>query len=233
MKWTKEEINKVVSFLKEGKNFREIGEIINRSQESVTRKMHRLGYKATEINYSTPNKGSSKYVDYDWVLIQKRHDDGLSYEELSKEFSLSSHAIIWAKNNGKLKMRTNSEGLKLAWKNGKYRASDKEGVERYRQLCEFKFSVKDYPEEFNLKLIQEHGWYQAANRGNNLDGVSRDHIVSVKFAFENNIDPELIAHPANCRLMRHTKNQKKKSGSDMTLEELKEKIKKWDNKYGK
>ena len=82
-----------------------------------------------------------------------------------------------------------------------------------------------------MSLIQEHGWYQAANRGNNLDGVSRDHIISVKFGFENGIDPEIIAHPANCRLMRHTSNQKKNVDSDITLEELKERIEQWNNKY--
>jgi len=226
LEWTDSEIKKAIFLLNEKKSFKEIGKLIGKSQDAVTRKMHRLGYKS-----KFTGKRGTKYANYDWTNIQKEYDKGLSYEELLKEFGLSSHAIIWAKDNGKIKMRTNSEGLKLAWANGKYKVSDKEGIERYRQLCEFKFSVKDYPEEFNLKLIQEHGWYQAANRGNNLNGVSRDHIISVKFGFENDIDPKLIAHPANCRLMRHTSNQKKNIYSNMSLEELKERIEQWDEKY--
>lgn len=221
--WDKKEVDKAVELFNEGKNFKEIAKEIGRTQNSVTKKLNRLGFKY----FDNP----CKYESYNWNKIQNEHDSGRSYRDIREAFSLTPQAIQWAINAGKLKMRTNSEGLKLAWAKGRYKPSDKEGIERYRQLCEFKFSVKDYPEEFNLELIQEHGWYQAANRGNNLDGVSRDHIVSVKFGFENNIDPELISHPANCRLMRHTKNQKKNSDSDMTLKELKDKIDSWNKKY--
>jgi hypothetical protein len=229
LEWTESEINKSIILLNEGKSFKYIGNLIGKSQDAVTRKMHRLGYKSGFK--PNRNKGKTKYANYDWDSIQEGHDKGLSYEELLKIFKLSSHSIIWAKNNNKLKIRSRVEGIKLAYKKGKYKPSSKEGIERYRQLCEFKFGVKSFPKEFNLKLIQEHGWYQAANRGNNLDGVSRDHIISVKFGFENNIDPEIISHPANCRLMRHTSNQKKNRNSNMSLEELKGKIKRWNKKH--
>ncbi len=101
----------------------------------------------------------------------------------------------------------------------------------YRRNCKFKFNLSDYPVEFDFELIKEHGWYKAKNRGDNLYGVSRDHIYSVKDGFLNNINPLIIAHPANCRLMLHSDNVSKYTDSDITIEELLERIKKWDDKY--
>jgi predicted nucleic acid-binding Zn ribbon protein len=110
--------------------------------------------------------------------------------------------------------------------------SKKTALQMYRAKCAFKFNVYDYPEEFDLYLIEEYGWYKASNRGNNLNGISRDHIVSVRYGFDNNIDPAILAHPANCQLLPHSENSSKHSNSDITLEELYQKIKLWDEKYG-
>lgn len=99
---------------------------------------------------------------------------------------------------------------------------------RYRLDCQFKFNVYDYPNYYDLELIEKHGWYSAANRGNNLNGVSRDHRFSVKDGFRNNVDPKIIAHPANCQLMLHNDNSAKKTKSSITLEELLARIKDFD-----
>jgi len=107
----------------------------------------------------------------------------------------------------------------------------KDTLYHYRMCCVFKFNLADYPEEFDFSLIEEHGWYSAKNRGNNLNGVSRDHIVSVKYGYQNNIDPNIISHPANCRLMLHGSNVSKGEKCGMTVEQLKEKIRQWDEKY--
>ena len=103
----------------------------------------------------------------------------------------------------------------------------------YRNSCAFKFALNDYPEEFDFELIKKHGWYSASNRGNNLGGVSRDHMYSVKDGFENNVPAELLAHPANCQLLIHNENVSKHKKSVITLDELKEKIDKWNKKYNK
>ena len=63
--------------------------------------------------------------------------------------------------------------------------------------------------------------------------VYRDHLVSVKYGFINNIDPKIISHPANCQLLKHTNNSIKKDKSDLTLTELLNKIEKWEIKFGK
>jgi len=106
-----------------------------------------------------------------------------------------------------------------------------EYYEAYRPACEFKFDVNDFKEEFNFTLIEQYGWYSPSNKGNNLDGVSRDHSYSVRDGFINKVYPEIIAHPTNCRLMKHSDNNLKNYDSSITLEELKEKIKKWNKKY--
>lgn len=91
--------------------------------------------------------------------------------------------------------------------------------------------MKDYPDEFDFKLIEQYGWYKAKNRGNNPNGVSRDHMYSVVDGFVNNVDPLIVAHPANCRLIRQSENASKKNKSCITLDELKERIRIWNEKY--
>ena len=108
---------------------------------------------------------------------------------------------------------------------------DRESLNYYRFQCQFKFNLKDYPEEFDFSLIEKYGWYLAKNRGDNLNGVSRDHIVSVRFGFDNKIDPSIISHPANCQLLRHNDNVSKHKKSSMTIDELLAKIQKWDDRY--
>ena len=47
----------------------------------------------------------------------------------------------------------------------------------------------------------------------------------------NRVDPKVISHPANCQLLKHSDNARKHSKISLTLEELLERIKKWDCKY--
>ena len=103
---------------------------------------------------------------------------------------------------------------------------------QYRSNSAFKFNVYNFPEEFNLALIEEFGWYSAANRGNNLYGVSRDHMISCDYGRNNNISAEHLAHPANCELISQSKNASKGVANSITYDELLIRIKQWDEKYG-
>ena len=105
--------------------------------------------------------------------------------------------------------------------------------QKYRADSNFKFSLKDYPNEFDFSLVEKYGWYSPTNKNNNLNGVSRDHMFSVKEGFEKGIDPKLISHPANCRLMIHTVNISKNKKSVLTIEELLERIQKFEERYKK
>ena len=101
----------------------------------------------------------------------------------------------------------------------------------YRNACAFKFALNDYPEEFDFGLIEKYGWYSPSNKKNNLGGISRDHMYSVKEGFENNVNPDLLSHPANCKLLIHNDNVSKHKASSITLDELKERIASWEAKY--
>lgn len=106
-----------------------------------------------------------------------------------------------------------------------------ENKKLYSYQCRFTFSIRDYPNQFEYasKLIKEHGWYSASNRGNNLNGCSRDHLYSVSDGFINSVDPKIISHPANCQVIPHRKNQSKNKKSVITLDELHERIKQFEN----
>jgi hypothetical protein len=113
----------------------------------------------------------------------------------------------------------------------KSKIKDDGSLKDYRRKCQFNFNLADYPNEYNFTLIEEYGWYKAKNHGDNLNGVSRDHIVSVRYGFDNNISPDIISHPANCQLMPHKENVRKNFRCEMTIEELQCKIKQWEEKY--
>jgi len=98
----------------------------------------------------------------------------------------------------------------------------------YREKCQFKFDVIDLPDKFDIDLLNKYGWYQPSNRGNNLNGVSRDHMLSVKDGFMQNVDSKLMSHPANCRLIIHRDNQRKRTKSCITKEDLIKRIENWN-----
>ncbi len=128
-----------------------------------------------------------------------------------------------------------TKGKKFCSKNCKidFHNKDKTDFAVYTKKCKFDFSLNDFLLEFDFNLIERYGWYKAKNRGDNLKGVSRDHMISIKYGFEHNIEPEIIKHPANCRLMRHIDNFKKGTVCSITIEELINKIDIWNHKYGR
>ena len=127
-----------------------------------------------------------------------------------------------SKNKKYCSKKCKSEALKKC-KSGALRI-DKTPWQNYSRDCSFKFSLNDYPDKFNFSLIEKYGWYKAKNHGDNPNGVSRDHIISKRFGFDNNISSEIISHPANCQLLRHNDNVSKGIKCGLTIEELKEKI---------
>jgi len=108
---------------------------------------------------------------------------------------------------------------------------NKTDKEKYKIECKFNFNLKDYPDEFDFTLVEKYGWYKAKNNGDNLNGVSRDHMYSIMEGYKNNIEPKIISHPANCKLMIHNKNIGKGDKCSITIDELIQKINKWDKKY--
>jgi predicted nucleic acid-binding Zn ribbon protein len=110
---------------------------------------------------------------------------------------------------------------------------EKDNYYLYKRLTKFNFNLKDFKDEFNFNLIEKYGWYKAKNNGNNMDGVSRDHMFSVKEGFRQMVNPLILAHPSNCKLIKNRKNQSKSDNCSITIEKLLDNIKNFDNKYGK
>jgi hypothetical protein len=104
---------------------------------------------------------------------------------------------------------------------------NKTAFENYKMLCKFNFDVYAMPDKFDLSLVESNGWYSASNRGGNLDGVSRDHMISVRYGFEHSIPAEMVAHPANCELVLQRDNSKKRTKCSISVEELKLRISEW------
>ena len=101
----------------------------------------------------------------------------------------------------------------------------------YRVRCRFSFSLNNYPDKFNFKLIEKFGWYKAKNRGDNPGGVSRDHMFSVNSGFILGVDPDIIKHPANCKLIRQCDNASKHTKNSIGFRELLDRIDKWDKNF--
>jgi len=110
-------------------------------------------------------------------------------------------------------------------------SSTQSAYKKYKIECQFRFVIKNYPNEFDFALVQKHGWYSPKNHGDTPNGVSRDHIMSVKWGFDNGIDPKYIRHPANCQLLIHNDNVRKGKKESITLDILLENIKVWNSKY--
>lgn len=86
----------------------------------------------------------------------------------------------------------------------------------YAKSCKFTFGIKNFPIWFNnaSELINQYGWYATpgSNRKgiNNITGISRDHMYSITDGWKNEVEPQIIRHPANCKLIQHTNSHGRK-----------------------
>jgi hypothetical protein len=174
-------------------------------------------------------------TDMPWQEIQRHYNDGLSLRDLQEKFRISFKTFQKAKKLNLFVPRDLSSAMKINL-NRKPRdysevRSKRSALVNYRAECAFKFNLSDYPDEFDFTLIESYGWYKPKNRGNNLTGISRDHAVSVRYGFDNNLPAVHLSHPANCVLMQHGKNVSKGKNITISYEELLKRIDSWDRKY--
>lgn len=172
-----------------------------------------------------------------WSLEDKKKKSVSALASPKHQKEMASRKILWAaKKELKHKCFACDEEVKGKRKFCsrtcfvEYKRSTNEAFVNYKLDCAFNFNVYDYPEEFNLRLIEEHGWYSASNRGNNFNGVSRDHRVSILYGFINGVPTEMMSHPANCELMQHGDNNRKKTKCSISIEELKTHINEWNKR---
>ncbi len=102
---------------------------------------------------------------------------------------------------------------------------DRDAFNVYFNEASFKHGFETKCEEQKV-LLKEYGVF---NPNKNTKGCVRDHLLSRRYGFDNNIDPDIISHPANCEIVLHSENVRRANGNDnlITLDELLERIKNW------
>jgi hypothetical protein len=256
MRWTKELDEKLKFLINQGKRHNEIGLILNKTKKSVSCRCDRLGIKILfqeTLICKQCGKIFSKRINDIKIFCssscsttfnnKKRIRSEESKNKLSEKFTGKNNPN-WKNGNSIKKSSTGKkrtptiEKIKMCKICGNEkilikhkRICDKckyEYYKVYHPLCSFDFKIKNFSSFFDMSLVEKYGWYSPSNKGNNLLGVSKDHIYSVKDGFINKVNPNIIKHPANCNLMIHTDNNKKKDKSLISLDELLLKIKIWD-----
>lgn len=105
----------------------------------------------------------------------------------------------------------------------KYHPSFDHLYKRDRNRFFFTFNVYMHPTLFDLEMVKRVGWYSPGGKARgtlNPNGLTRDHRVSVNDAIKNGYDPFYITHPLNCELMLFSDNNRKKTKSSMSYDEL-------------
>lgn len=86
-----------------------------------------------------------------------------------------------------------------------------------QKYYKFTFNIKKYSDLFDLELIKNIGWNNTKDK---IDGLSKDHKISIYDAIKNNYNPYYIKHPLNCEILLQSHNSIKNKKSSITYEEL-------------
>lgn len=150
----------------------------------------------------------------------KRIDQKTQYSNLPEK---SKNKMAWSRG---LTKETDERVEKQASKiRGKRKITDVNRMEyiEYREKCSFSFLNDEISKIKGYKLLKEFGMY---HKKKNINGVVRDHRISIWNGWINKIDPKIISHPANCEFITHKKNASKGVACSLDLETLLEEIKK-------
>ena len=124
--------------------------------------------------------------------------------------------------------KRSKKGIETKIDNGTIKPiEDRDAFEVYCSEASFKHGFKTKCEK-QKALLNQYGVFNTRNN-KNTTGCVRDHLLSRRYGFDNNIDPEIISHPANCEIVLHVENVRRAHSNDnlITLEELLERIENW------
>jgi hypothetical protein len=175
--------------------------------------------RANHVRWCKENPKRNTYID------SGKEKAKLMYEAKVKKYGQAG----W--NKGLTKYTNDSVAKGAANLRGKKKKRDNEYFENrkiYKGACKFRFDVRKYCSDEDLALLKKYKMYSpggGCKKPENLDGVSRDHLFSINDGLKNNIPPEIMRHPANCRLILHKDNMSKHKNSIITYDELINKIK--------
>lgn len=104
---------------------------------------------------------------------------------------------------------------------------ERTSITRYRYLASFRLHPAELRRIAGFNKLVELGWY---NKDSNPKGVVKDHRLSVKFGFDNKIDPVILSHPTNCEFLTVAENSRKSYDCSISLLELQKAITEWNSK---
>jgi hypothetical protein len=247
MKWNDNDIEKLIDLVNQGLKPNRIAEIFGVTYKTITNKMFRLGLQVVyTTNKTCKNCGNTfeSYLSKNKLFCNS--SCSTTFNNKKRKHSEETKNKISKTLKSKPTKPTNPTKPKVG-KIKTCRICNNKVIEKYkivctncrleyyqyyRPSCTFQFNVKDYPQEFDLILIEQYGWYSPTNKKNNLVGVTKDHKYSVMEGYRNKIDPNILSHPANCELLLFSDNSSKNGKSSLTLSELLENIEIWNKKYG-
>lgn len=174
-------------------------------------------------------KKDPNYITYDDVelfkecLIHELWVNKLTPQDINIKLEMNHSGFdMFIRKCLDLKVPTHKE--RGTWAKEKYNEHRTER-EIYYSKCKFNFDPYAYPQLPGFELLKDHSFYHPVT---NKNGLTRDHMISRNYGWENKIDPSLLAHPANCALMFMSENASKNNRISLTLEELKERIVYWE-----
>lgn len=129
--------------------------------------------------------------------------------------NLSKYGYRYPTQNNEIKQRAIDAQLK----SGKYfDPESKSDWAVYNSISHFQSIITDYIDTpTDKQLFETHGVFSSKK---NPNGVVRDHMLSRRDGFTHKIYPEILRHPANCQIILHKDNARKKSNSSITVDEL-------------
>lgn len=226
---TKEKISDKVS----GKNNPMYGKThLEKTRKNISNKKKKLYRDFPEKKYECGNSRLSKEERF--LIISKGH----------KKRSRESYIRILS-NDAKEKIRESSKNRFTPEFKSKVRNKmEKEGrwislKEKpdyifYRDMSGWKEKMWDLINDENqLKLLKENKIF---NPIRNPKGVVRDHRYSRFYGWNNGVFPEILRHPANCEIIKHSDNVRKSGGwksdeNSISLYELFEKIESYSGRW--
>lgn len=195
----------------------------------------RFGFKTLSIptlvskafNFNLDQDNAPQLVREGIATLIKEYEDGMTPTKIKEKYNIQySEFSVWLKSVG-ANRRNLSDAIKLS--RGTLNEDWTESFKIYRRNCEFDFKFEEQYKIENIELLNENKVY---NPKTNKNGWVKDHMFSVWDGWKHPdgpVDPAIISHLANCKIMLQQENAKKHTDSSITLEELKIKIENWDN----
>jgi len=188
-------------------------------------------------------KNKHAVIRFTKLVLNKSYLDTVTYEDVDQVRDLISQKLqtqspkdiqkfynfeysdfgMFIKKCLGLKLKTSKEAVTNFY--AKMGRTSCDAKAKYRELCSFTFDPFAITKIPGYDLLIENGIYHPHH---NLNGVCRDHIVSVDFGWRNDINPQILSHPANCQFLLNSDNSKKGNACSISVLELERRIYYWN-----